>query len=212
MSLNTPAHIHIVDDDASVRTSLARLLSLQGYTIQTHDSAETFLQQLDPEPVKKGLACLILDIRMPGMTGMELQETLHKRLCPLPIIFITGHGDIPMSVRAIKGGAVDFLSKPFRHEELFKAVDQALAHAKEHLSETRDQQDIQARYDSLTPREKQVLTGILAGQLNKQIAADLGITIKTIKVHRAAVLSKMQIRGLPELGRLMDKVKKDPGL
>ncbi len=194
--------VHIVDDDSSVRRSLSRLLDAYGYNIQSHDSAQSFLLQLDPNTP----GCLILDIRMPEMTGMELQEELKLRHSPLPIIFITGHGDIPLSVRAMKEGAVDFLSKPFNNDDLIRAVNQALAKAKTLFTESNEQRDIQIRYDQLTQRERQVLGSVANGLLNKQIAGQLGIAEKTVKVHRASGLHKMGITNVPSLVKALAKI------
>jgi FixJ family two-component response regulator len=195
--------VFVVDDDASVRKSLSRLLRSGGYTAETFASATEFLasgrHQQSP-------ACLVLDVRMPGLTGMELQERLRALKSTLAIIFITGHGDIPMSVEAMKGGAVDFLPKPFDDTQLLAAVAKAIAKSA-HDRQTRGEiESIQERLATLTPREREVLELVVRGMLNKQVAADLGTVEKTIKVHRARVMEKMQVQSLAELVRLAERV------
>jgi len=195
--------VFVVDDDASVRKSLSRLLRSGGYTAETFASATEFLasgrHQQSP-------ACLVLDVRMPGLTGMELQERLRALKSALAIIFITGHGDIPMSVEAMKGGAVDFLPKPFDDTQLLAAVAKAIAKSA-HDRQTRGEiESIQERLATLTPREREVLELVVRGMLNKQVAADLGTVEKTIKVHRARVMEKMQVQSLAELVRLAERV------
>jgi len=187
--------VFVVDDDASVRGALARLLHSAGYQTETFASAEGFLA----ESRFDAPGCIILDVRMPGLNGLELQQTLAAADRQLPIVFITGHGDVPMSVRAMKAGAEDFLPKPFDDEELLKAVAQALNRSQREQNERTEVAEIRRRLSSLTPREREVLCHVVAGQLNKQIAADLNIAEKTIKVHRARVMEKMGASSLAGL-------------
>ncbi len=185
----------VVDDDASVRGALARLLHSAGYQTETFASAEGFLAQSRFDAP----GCIILDVRMPGLNGLELQQALAAADRQLPIVFITGHGDVPMSVRAMKAGAEDFLPKPFDDEELLKAVAQALNKSQREQNERTEVDEIRKRLSSLTPREREVLCHVVAGQLNKQIAADLRIAEKTIKVHRGRVMEKMGASSLAGL-------------
>jgi RNA polymerase sigma factor (sigma-70 family) len=194
------ATVYVVDDDASVRKSLSRLISEAGYRVQAYTSSREFLAR-EPEA---GPSCLVLDVRMPGATGLELQQTLAGAVHEIPIIFITGHGDISMSVKAMKAGAVDFLTKPFAARELLDAIERAVAKDTRDLgSEARDD-EIRARLKLLTPRESQVFALVVTGMLNKQIAAQLGIGEKTVKVHRARVMEKMQADSVATLVRLAD--------
>ena len=195
--------VFLVDDDASVRRALTRLLKTAGYQVQTFASAREFL---DRKPDADGPACLALDVRMPGLSGMELQRELQNTNCNLPIIFITGHGDIPMSVRAMKAGAVDFLPKPVQAKDLLGAIEQALARAVHDRAERNGRETLQSRVEKLTPREREVMTLVVKGFLNKQIASELGTVEKTIKVHRARVMKKMQVESLAELVRLAEKM------
>ena len=185
----------VVDDDASVRGALARLLHSAGYQTETFASAEGFLAQSRFDAP----GCIILDVRMPGLNGLELQQALAAADRQLPIVFITGHGNVPMSVRAMKAGAEDFLPKPFDDEELLKAVAQALNKSQREQNERTEVAEIRKRLSSLTPREREVLCHVVAGQLNKQIAADLSIAEKTIKVHRGRVMEKMGASSLAGL-------------
>jgi FixJ family two-component response regulator len=187
--------VFVVDDDASVRGALARLLHSAGYQTETFASAEGFLAQSRFDAP----ACILLDVRMPGLNGLELQQALAAADRQLPIVFITGHGDVPMSVRAMKAGAEDFLPKPFDDEELLKAVAQALNKSQREQNERTEVVEIRKRLSSLTPREREVLCHVVAGQLNKQIASDLRIAEKTIKVHRARVMEKMGASSLAGL-------------
>jgi FixJ family two-component response regulator len=187
--------VFVVDDDASIRGALARLLHSAGYQTETFASAEGFLAQSRFDAP----ACILLDVRMPGLNGLELQQALAAADRQLPIVFITGHGDVPMSVRAMKAGAEDFLPKPFDDEELLKAVAQALNKSQREQNERTEVAEIRKRLSSLTPREREVLCHVVAGQLNKQIASDLRIAEKTIKVHRARVMEKMGASSLAGL-------------
>jgi len=193
--------VFIVDDDDSVRKSLARLITSVGLKVETFSSANAFLKRDSYD----GPACLVLDIRMPGLSGLDLQTELAKAERTLSIVFITGHGNISMSVQAIKAGAVDFLEKPFEEQDLLDAVHLAIQKdraAKEKLAELRK---IQERVESLTPREREVLALVTTGMLNKQIAFEMGISEKTVKVHRARVMQKMQAESVAKLVRLAEK-------
>lgn len=192
----------VVDDDPSVRKALARLLKSVAMRVETFSSpAEFFQLQLPDVP-----SCLILDVELPGIDGLELQRKLSQSHVPLPIVFITGHGDIPMSVRAIKSGAVDFLPKPFNDEELLSAVRQALGQAERERAARSDVYVIRKRLESLSPREREVLAHVVSGELNKQIGHRLGVTEKTIKVHRGQVMRKMEAESLADLVRMAEKL------
>jgi FixJ family two-component response regulator len=200
MVASPAAMVFVVDDDASVRKSLSRVISEAGYRVQTYASPREFLTRV-PEP---GPSCLVLDVRMPGVSGFELQQTLTSAVHEIPIIFITGHGDIPMSVKAMKAGAVDFLTKPFSAKELLDAIQRAVAKDTRGLSTEAREDEIRARVRRLTPRESQVFALVVTGMLNKQIASELGIGEKTVKVHRARVMEKMQAGSIAALVRLAD--------
>ncbi len=193
-----PATVCIIDDDASMRTALNRLLKLAGYRVNAFPSAEVFLESGVPDEP----CCLIVDVRMPGMSGLDLQETLSRQNPDLPIVFVTGHGDIRMAVRAVQAGAVEFLPKPFKSRELLAAVEKALERHRHALARQREIGMIRRRVDSLTPREREVMEGILAGMPNKQIAQQLGIVEQTIKVHRARVMEKMGASSVAALVRM----------
>jgi FixJ family two-component response regulator len=195
--------VFVVDDDASVRRSLARLLKSAGYQVEMYPSAVEFLTSGRQH---QSAACLVLDLRMPGMTGMDLQERLRECQSPLAIIFITGHGDIPTSVQAMKGGAVDFLPKPFDDTQLLDAVAHAIERTRLDQKALAELTDIQARFATLTAREREVMARIVTGKLNKQVADALGTVEKTIKVHRARVFEKMQVQSLAELVPLAAKL------
>ena len=190
--------VFIVDDDAAVRQSLALLIRSMGMPVETFESAQVFLGACDPE--RPG--CLVLDIRMPGISGLELQEELQRRGVTLPIIFITGHGDIPMSVRAMKAGAVDFLPKPVDGGQLLAAIAQALAGDEAARRRRAVEADRRRRFDQLTTREREVMRGVLRGALNKQIAHDLGIAEPTVKIHRGRVMEKLGVTSVADLVRL----------
>ena len=194
------AMVFVVDDDASVRKSLSRVISEAGYRVQAFSSPRDFLER-GPEP---GPSCLVLDVRMPGVTGLELQQTLARAVHEIPVVFITGHGDIPMSVQAMKAGAVDFLTKPFAAKDLLDAIRRAVTKDTRDLGTEAREEDIRARVKRLTPRESQVFALVVTGMLNKQIAAELGIGEKTVKVHRARVMEKMQAASVAALVRLAD--------
>jgi FixJ family two-component response regulator len=197
------ANVFLVDDDASVRRALARLIKSAGHQVQTFASAREFLgTNADIEEA----ACLVLDVRMPGLTGIDLQRELQTMNRNVPIVFITGHGDIPMSVNAMKAGAVDFLPKPVKDTDLLRAIAQAIARAYRDRAERKEIENIQRRVEKLTPRERQVMTLVASGMPNKRIAFELGAAEKTIKVHRARVMEKMQAGSLAELVRLAERV------
>ena len=203
MTPSLPPNVFLVDDDASVRRALARLLKSAGHQVQTFASAREFLgTNADTEEA----ACLVLDVRMPGLTGIDLQRELQTMNRSLPIVFITGHGDIPMSVKAMKAGAVDFLPKPVKDTVLLSAIKQALARAVREHTERGELEEIQRRVDTLTPREREVMAWVVRGTLNKQIAFELGTVEKTIKVHRARVMEKMQVNSLADLVRMAEKI------
>ena len=197
------AAVFLVDDDASVRRALARLIKSAGYEVQAFASARDFLEHWTAGG--NGSACLVLDVRMPGLSGLDLQQELQAANALLPIIFITGHGDIPMSVKAMKEGAVDFLPKPVKDKVLLNAIEQALERAVRERSVHDELDDIRRRLDSLTPRELEVLRLVITGMLNKQIAYRLGTVEKTIKVHRARVMEKMDVQSLADLVRLAER-------
>jgi two-component system, LuxR family, response regulator FixJ len=188
--------VHIVDDDEAVRQSLAFLLGSAGLTVRLYDSATAFLAGL---PELKG-GCLITDMRMPGMTGLELLHELRAKSCGLPAIVVTGHGDVPLAVEAMKAGAVDFIEKPFDQEAILSAVQAALDRAGG--GDNGDGQAIKARLGTLSERERQVLDGLIAGHPNKTIAHDLGISPRTVEVYRANLMAKMAARSLSELIRM----------
>jgi FixJ family two-component response regulator len=200
MSPAKPA-VYVVDDDPSVRVAMERLLKSVGLTVKTFASAREFLDQATPE----WSGCLIVDLRMPGMGGLDLQDQLSARQVSLPVIFLTGYGTVPASVRAMKAGAVDFLEKPVDDQRLLDAVHEALERDREVRLNQAEMQALQQRLAILTPREYEVFTFIISGRLNKQAAAALGTTEKTIKVHRARIMEKLQCASLAELVRLAEK-------
>ena len=187
--------VYVVDDDEGVRDSLQWLLEGKDYRVRCYDSAETFLSRYDPREV----ACLIVDIRMGGMTGLELQDRLLERKSPLPIVFITGHGDVPMAVNTMKKGAMDFIQKPFQEDTLVSLVERMLDQAKDAFTEHQHSASRDALLAKLTSREAQVLERIVAGRLNKQIADDLGISIKTVEAHRANIMEKLNANTVADL-------------
>jgi FixJ family two-component response regulator len=195
------AVVYVVDDDPSICTALGRLLQTADLASETFPSAKAFLAH----PVSDQPACLVLDLRLPGPSGLELQQALSQAGRKLPIVFITGHGDVPSTVRAMKGGAVDFLQKPFNDEDLLDCVRRALAHSMRHRAEQAERHEVDLRLKQLTMREHEVMLQVLTGKLNKQIAADLGISEKTIKVHRGRVMQKMRVDSVVELARLVEK-------
>jgi FixJ family two-component response regulator len=194
--------VFVVDDDLAVLKGLARVLRSAGLEVATFSSPSEFLEQHDP----RAAGCLVLDVAMPGLNGLELQAALTAKDSWIPIIFLTGRGDIPMSVQAIKGGALDFLTKPVNDEDLLKAVAAALEKDRIERQSRAELDEIQERLATLTPREREVLNHVVSGQLNKQIANDLGTVEKTIKVHRARVMEKMKVNSLAELVRLTERL------
>lgn len=194
--------VYVVDDDESVRRSLALLLRSVGLPAETFPSAKAFLDH----PAADRPACLILDLRLPGPSGLDLQEALSQAGRDLPIVFITGHGDVPTTVRAMRGGAFDFLQKPFNDQELLDCVQRALALSRQQQAERAERRELQGRVDALTPREREVLMQVITGKLNKQIAGDLGIAEKTIKIHRGRVMQKMRANSVADLVRMVEKL------
>ncbi len=194
----TPSLIYIVDDDEAVRDSLRWLLEANSYRVKSFGSAEEFLEGYDPD----NISILIVDVRMPGMSGLELQEELIKRNSPIPIVFITGHGDVPMAVSTMKKGAVDFLEKPFNEGELRSIVARMLQQAAERVSQAQTRKNQQLILSRLTAREQQVLERIVAGRLNKQIAGDLNISIKTVEAHRANIMEKLEVTTVADLMKI----------
>jgi FixJ family two-component response regulator len=192
--------VFVVDDDPSVRKGLARLVGAAGYPVETFASAGEFLRR----PPTAGPCCLVLDVRMPGITGLELQKTLAEAVHRIPVVFITGHGDVAMSVTAMKAGADDFLTKPFSRRDLLAAIERAVDKDARALGSEARTAEIQSRVMTLTPRERQVFALVVTGMLNKQIASELGIGEKTVKVHRARVMEKMRAGSVAELVRLAD--------
>jgi len=206
MPLNTrhsalDATVFAIDDDASVRKSLSRLLRSAGYTSEAFSSAEEFLRREHFD----GVGCILLDVRMPGLSGMDLQEELNKADYHMPIVFITGHGDIPMTVEAMKKGAVDFLTKPFDDKELLHAVRAAIEKDRNARAEHAEVHEIRRRIELLTLRENEILRYVVTGMLNKQVALELGIAEKTVKVHRGRVMEKLGVDSVAELVRLAEK-------
>ena len=195
---DAPPIVHVVDDDASFLVALARLLRAAGYTVRTFASAAEFLAQRGD-----AAGCVIADLQMPGMDGLDLQQALLREGSGLPVIFLTGEGDIPTSVRAMRQGAEDFLTKTAPKEDLLAAVDRALARDARQRAETARLRALRARIATLTPRELAVLRQVAEGRLNKQIAADLGIGERMVKLHRTAITTKLQVRSVAELTRLV---------
>lgn len=202
-----PTLVHLVDDDASVRAAVEDLLASVGLDTRSYASAVDFLERARLDAP----GCLVLDVRMPGMNGLDLQQELQRRGLALPIIFITGHGDIPMSVRAMKQGALEFLTKPFRDQDLLDAIDQALRKAQDAHAQRRQLQDLQSRLDTLNDGERAVLARVVTGLLNKQIAAQLGVSEITVKVRRAALMRKLQAGSLAELVKMVERLEASRG-
>jgi RNA polymerase sigma factor (sigma-70 family) len=196
--------VHVVDDDDSLRKAVTRLLHAAGYDVRAYASAGDFALA-SRENDRRG--CVLLDVRMPGPSGLDLQDALAKEDEPLPVIFLTAHGDVPTSVRAMKAGAVDFLTKPIKRDALLSAVRTALARDLRSHTSHEQRRDLRIRFAKLTPRERNVFELVVAGRLNKQIAAELGMAERTVKAHRAQVMAKMQAKSLAELVHLADKMQ-----
>jgi FixJ family two-component response regulator len=200
--MDAEALVFVVDDDASLRASLQDLLESVGLRVAACASAQEFLRCPPPE----GPSCLVLDVRLPGLSGLELQQRLAAGDLALPIIFITGYGDIPMSVQAMKAGAVDFLSKPFRDQDLLDAVHQALARDRQARAQRAERAALRRRFEALTPRQRDVMARMVTGRLNKQIAGELGTSEATVKTHRKQVMAKMRAESLADLIKFADQL------
>ncbi len=199
----TKPTVFIVDDDPGIRESISSLVRSVGFQPKLMASVDEFLQSGPLE----GPSCLVLDVRLPGRSGLDLQRELADRRVLLPIVFITGHGDIPMSVQAMKGGAIEFLTKPFRDQDLLDAIQLGLTRDRARLDAESSMAEMRKRFDTLTVREREVMAGVVAGRLNKQIAGDLSISEITVKVHRGQVMRKMKASSVPDLARMADKLK-----
>jgi FixJ family two-component response regulator len=193
----------VVDDDPGIREALGGLFRSIGLQVKVLASVPEFLQEGRPDSP----TCLVLDVRLPGRSGLDFQRELAASDIRVPIIFITGYGDIPMSVQAMKGGAIEFLTKPFRDQDLLDAIQQGLERDRAWLENERATAALQARFETLSPREREVMTLVVTGRLNKQIAGDIGISEITVKVHRSQVMRKMQASSLPDLARMADRLK-----
>ncbi|WP_166422965.1 response regulator [Paraglaciecola sp. 20A4] len=191
--------VHIIDDDEAVLDSLSMLLDSVGIKNAIYSNAQTFLDTHQGESIRALAGCIVLDVRMPGMSGMECQQQLEQLKCSLPVIFITGHGDVPMAVEAMKKGAIEFIQKPFREQELLDCIQHALELNKAEHERASRLLDIDKRRKSLTKREKEVMQRVIAGQANKVIACDLNLSQRTIEIHRSNVMDKMQVNSLAEL-------------
>jgi FixJ family two-component response regulator len=198
----TDAMVFVVDDDAPMRESLKNLIRSVGLQVELFASAQEFLRSKRPDLP----SCLVLDVRLPGLSGLDLQKRTGDAGLEIPIVFITGHGDIPMSVRAMKAGAVEFLTKPFRDQDLLDAIQQALERDRKGREQRAVLEELRSRFASLTSREREVMQGVVAGLLNKQIGAKLGTSETTVKIHRHQVMEKMEAGSLPELVRMADRL------
>ncbi len=195
-----PAIVHIIDDDASLRAALDSLFRSTGLATQLYESVAAFLEA----PTASEQGCIVLDVRLPGMSGLDFQERLSELGVQMPVILMTGHGDIPMSVRAMKAGAVDFLPKPFRDQEMLDAVTAALSKDNARRAESGKVEAIKAAYETLSPRERQVMALVTAGKMNKQVAGDLNLSEITVKIHRGAAMRKMGAKTLADLVRMAE--------
>jgi FixJ family two-component response regulator len=193
----------VIDDDPDLRASVGRLLRSNGLDVQLFATISDFLKSNPPD----GPACLVLDIRLPGQSGLDLQRELARTKRRLPIIFITGHGDIPMSVQAMKGGAIEFLTKPFRDQDLLDAIQIGLSRDRAWRENEKALADLRKRFASLSPREREIMVQVARGRLSKQIAHDIGIAEATVKVHRSRAMQKLKASSLPELGQMADKLQ-----
>jgi len=198
--------VFVIDDDPDVRASVGRLLRSLGLEAQLFASVSDFLKSGPPD----GPSCLVLDVRLPGRSGLDFQRELAAAKKELPIIFVTGHGDIPMSVQAMKRGAIEFLTKPYRDQDLLDAIEVGLARDRARRESEKAVASIKDRFAALTPREREIMVQVNQGRLCKQIAGDLGIAETTVKVHRSHLMRKMKARSLPELSRMADKLKLAP--
>jgi FixJ family two-component response regulator len=204
--IDTNPTVLVIDDDAAFRDSVERLLSALGLDTRLFASVADFLKS-DPQD---GPTCLVLDVRLPGQSGLDLQRELAAASRQLPIVFITGHGDIPMSVQAMKGGAVEFLTKPFRDQDLLDAIQVGLARDRARREREKSLATLRERFDGLSPREREIMLQVTQGRLCKQIAADIGLAEGTVKVHRSRLMRKMKAGSLPELSRMADKLRIEP--
>jgi FixJ family two-component response regulator len=205
MPEETPT-VLVVDDDSQLRDSIGQLLRSLGFDTHLFASTHDFLKTDPP----KGPACLVLDVRMPGKSGLEFQRELAAAKREVPVIFVTGHGDISMSVQAMKRGAIEFLTKPFRDQDLLDAIEVGLARDRARRENERAVAKLKERFDALTPREREIMVHVTKGRLSKQIAGDIGIAESTVKVHRSRLMRKMKAASLPELSRMADKLKLVP--
>jgi FixJ family two-component response regulator len=200
--METDAMVFVVDDDAPMRESLRNLIRSVGLRVELFSSAQEFLESNRPEMP----SCLVLDVRLPGLSGLDLQKRTTEAGMEIPIIFITGYGDIPMTVRAMKAGAVEFLSKPFRDQDLLDAIQLALERDRKARHQRASLEELRSRFARLTPREREVMARVVAGLLNKQVGAQLGMSETTVKIHRHQVMEKMGAASLPELVRMADRL------
>lgn len=199
--------VYIVDDDPAIRHSVTRLLESVGLHVEAFGSASEFLDRYDPDRC----ACLVLDLRLPGMSGLELQKTLRERSLPIPVIFLTGFGDVPMAVQAMRAGAIDVIEKPFRHQALLDRIQEAMTLARQRDRARRRQADIRERFSVLTRREREVMDLVVDGRANKEVALALGVSLKTVEFHRTNVMKKLDVDGVARLVRLVLSSRSDGG-